>query len=120
MLRASCTECPTMHPLCPLLGVLIMSAVLTANYFRGAWKLGILRAFGRRAQLSWRIQAAGFLAGCLPFVGSILVLSLMPTGAAGNVLATPGELAIEMALCGLGMHLLNDLVVDWGLAQATA
>jgi hypothetical protein len=106
-----------MHPLCPLIGVLILSAVLTANYFRTAWRLGILRAFGRRASLSWRVVTAGCVAGCLPFAGSILALSLMPVGMDGDIDTTALGLAMEMSMCGLLMHAINDVLIDWGAAQ---
>ncbi len=106
-----------MHPLCPLIGVLILSAVLTTNYFRTAWRLGILRAFGRRATLNWRVLTAGCLAGCLPFIGSVLALSIVPAGASGTIEASALGLAMEMSLCGLVMHALNDVVMAWGASQ---
>ena len=58
-----------MHPLSPLFGVAILALVLTANYFRTAWRLGILRAFGRRAPLSNRTLLAGSVAAVLPSWG---------------------------------------------------
>lgn len=109
-----------MHPLSPLFGVVILAGVLTANYFHTAWRLGILRAFGRRASLSWRVVIAGCVAACLPFTGAMLALTLAPTDLTGSIQASPLEMAIEMALCGLFMHLLNDAIVTWGAPGQTA
>lgn len=109
-----------MHPLAPLIGVLILSGVLTVNYFRTAWRLGILRAFGRRARLNWRVIIAGCVAACLPVAGALIALTLMPTDVAGNIQASPLKLAAEMAFCGWVMHLLNDAIVQWGMPGRTA
>jgi hypothetical protein len=108
----------TMHPLSPLFGVAILSGVLTANYFRTAWRLGILRAFGRREELSWRTLAAGSVAGCLPFAGAMLALMMVPMGDDGQVQSTAAQLALQLSLCGFAMHVVNDKLVSWGAAQA--
>lgn len=107
-----------MHPLSPLLGVAILACVLTANYFRSAWKLGILRAFGRRQPLSWRTWTASALAACLPLAGALLALALVPTGESGQIDTTAAALAARLALCGLGLHVLGDLLVAWGAPRA--
>ncbi len=109
-----------MHPLAPLIGVLILSGVLTVNYFRTAWRLGILRAFGRRARLNWRVIIAGCIAACLPLAGALMALTLMPTDVAGNIQPSPLEMALQMSLCGLVMHVLNDAIVTWGMPGRTA
>jgi len=103
-----------MHPLSPLFGVVILAGVLTTNYFRTAWRLGILRAFGRRAPLSNRTLLAGCVAACLPFVGAVVAISLIPVGESGEIRSTAFQLAVHMALCGLIMHEANDAIVRWG------
>jgi hypothetical protein len=103
-----------MHPLSPLFGVAILAGVLTTNYFRTAWRLGILRAFGRRARLSNRTIVAGCAAACLPFIGAMVALCLIPVGETGEIRSTAFQLAVHMALCGLIMHEANDAIVRWG------
>jgi hypothetical protein len=103
-----------MHPLSPLFGVAILAGVLTTNYFRTAWRLGILRAFGRRAPLSNRTILAGCAAGCLPFIGAMVALALIQVGETGEIRSTAFQLAMHMALCGLIMHEANDAIVRWG------
>ena len=109
-----------MHPLSPIFGVAILAAVLTTNYFRTAWRLGILRAFGRRHELSWRTLAAGSAAGCIPFAGAMLAMMIAPVGESGEVQSTAAQLAIELALCGLALHVLNDYLVRWGAPASSA
>ena len=103
-----------MHPLSPLFGVAILSGVLTFNYFRTAWRLVILRAFGRQAPLSKRTLVAGSVAALLPVVGALVALGLVPVGESGEVKSTAFQLAMHMALCGLVMHEANDAIVRWG------
>lgn len=114
MLSAHPLHTPIMHPLCALFGVILLAGVLTTNYFRTAWRLGLLKAFGRRQPVSWRTLGAGTLAACLPFAGAMLALSLIPTNDAGEVPTSAGQLALQLAACGLAMHLLNDALVRWG------
>jgi hypothetical protein len=104
----------------PLFGVAILALVLTGNYFLTAWRMGILRAFGRRHSLSCRMLLAGSLAGCLPLVGSLVALSIMPSGAAGEPEISALLLTLQLSLCGLSMHLANDALVQWGMAPPAA
>lgn len=104
----------TMHPLTALFGVAVLSGVLTTNYFRTAWRLGILRAFGRRHPLSWRTIGAGTVAACLPFAGAMLALTFIPTSETGHVQSSAAQLALQLAGCGLIMHIVNDALVRWG------
>lgn len=106
-----------MHPLSPLFGVAILAGVLTTNYFRTAWRLGILRAFGRRATLSNRTLIAGCAAALLPLIGSLVAMGLIPTSDTGEIQSTAFQLAIHMALCGLIMHEANDAIVRWGAPE---
>lgn len=103
-----------MHPLSPLFGVAILACVLTANYFRSAWKLGILRAFGRRHDLSWRTWTAGAIAACLPVAGALLSLAMVPTGESGQVDSSAAQLALQLSACGLVLHVVGDALVAWG------
>lgn len=109
-----------MHPLTPLFGVLVLAGVLTLNYFRTAWRLGLLRAFGRRATLNWRVLTAGSLAACLPLAGALMAMAITPTDVSGKVQASASELALMMSLCGLALHALNDAIVRWGAPRASA
>jgi hypothetical protein len=103
-----------MSAIAPLLGVLILSFVLVANFFRAAWKLGLLRAFGRRRHVRWRTLAAGSVAACLPFAGAILALVLIPSDNGLEVGRHAGMLAAQLSFCGLLMHVLNDHLMVWG------
>jgi hypothetical protein len=105
---------PTMNALAPLVGVLILSVVLLVNFFRAAWRLGILRAFGRRHPLRWRTIAAGTMAACLPMAGALIALTLIPSDNGIDLASSAAPLAIELALSGLVMHLINDHLVNWG------
>lgn len=96
-----------MNSLTSMLGVVILSGVLTTNFFRAAWRLGMLRAFGRRHTLRWRALAAGTLAACLPFAGAMVGLMLIPGDSAGT-------LALQLAGSGWAMHLVNDQLIAWG------
>ncbi|RZL09800.1 MAG: hypothetical protein EOP40_08645 [Rubrivivax sp.] len=96
-----------------LFGVALLSGVLTTNYFRTAWRLGLLRAFGRRHPVSWRTIGAGTMAACLPFAGAMLALTLIPTDDTGQAHVDAAVLALQLAGCGLVMHLLNDALVAW-------
>ena len=62
-----------------------------------AWRMGILRSFGRRHPISWRTLAAGAMAACLPFIGVLLTLALVPAddGVAASPFSalTPGTTA---------------------------
>ena len=107
-----------MSALAPLLGVLIMSAVLVCNFFLAAWRLGILRSFGRRRPISWRTLAAGAMAACLPFIGVLLTLALVPADDGVAVSMSALQLAIELAGSGLAMHLLNVQILLWAVAPA--
>lgn len=104
-----------MHPLSALFGVALLSGVLTTNYFRTAWRLGLLRAFGRRHPVSWRTLGAATLAACLPFAGAMLALTMIPTDDTGQVPVDAALLALQLTACGLALHLLNDLLVAWGM-----
>lgn len=104
----------------PLFGVAILALVLTGNYFLTAWRMGILRAFGRRHHLSCRTLLAGSVAGCLPLVGSLVALSIMPSGAPGEPETSALLLALQLSLCGLSMHVINDALVQWGMARPAA
>ncbi len=108
-----------MNALAPLLGVLIMSALLVGNFFRAAWKLGILRSFGRRHPISWRTLAAGAMAACLPLAGVMLTLVLVPSDNDADIAMSATQLAIELAGSGFLMHLLNDQIMLWAIAPAT-
>ena len=106
----------TMNALAPLLGVLVMSVVLVGNFFHAAWKLGVLRSFGRRHPVSWRTLAAATMAACLPMVGVLLTLALVPADDGAAVAMDAAELALELAGCGLITHLLNDQIMAWATA----
>ena len=111
----------TMNAFAPLLGVMILSVVLVANFFTAAWRLGILRAFGRRRHISWRTLAAGALAACLPFAGAIMALMLIPSDNTIDLSQYAGPLAVQLSTSGLLMHLVNDQLIAWGgHAQPTA
>ncbi len=105
-----------MNAIAPLIGVLVLSAVLVTNFFVAAWHLGILRAFGRRRSVLWRTLAAGALAACLPFAGVLAALVLIPSDNAVDLSMSAGQLALQLSVCGLLMHLLNDQLVRWGRA----
>jgi hypothetical protein len=109
-----------MNAFAPLLGVMILSVVLVANFFKAAWRLGILRAFGRRHDLRWRTVAAGSMAACLPFAGAIVALELIPSDNAVDVSQYAAQLALQLSMSGLAMHLLNDKLIAWGHAQTNA
>ena len=106
-----------MNAFAPLIGVMVLSFVLVTNFFMAAWRLGILRAIGRRRQLHWRPLAAGALAACLPFAGAILALSLIPGDNGVDISQTALQLAIQLAGSGLVMHLINDQLILWGRQQ---
>lgn len=103
-----------MNALAPLIGVLVLSIVLVVNFFHAAWRLGMLRAFGRRRHLSWRALTAGSLAACLPFAGAVIALTLIPADNGADIAAAAAPLAVQLALAGLVIHLLNDQLVQWG------
>lgn len=103
-----------MHPLSPLFGVAVLAGVLTANYLRTAWRLGLLRALGRRDCLSQRTLAANCIAAVLPLIGALVAFSLVPTADTGEVRSTAFQLAMHIALCGLIMHEANDAIIRWG------
>ncbi|WP_374317227.1 hypothetical protein [Aquabacterium sp.] len=103
-----------MTPISSLVGVLVLAVVLLTNYFRAAWKLGILKAFGRRKDVSWRTLAAASLAGCLPFLGCMVAMVMLPSPVAGEVPDNAAILALQLAASGLLMHLINDKLMWWG------
>jgi len=109
-----------MDALAPLIGVLIMSIALIGNFFFTAWKLGILRAFGRRRTLSWRVLTAGALSACLPFAGAMITLAAMPADDGVKVAMNAAQLAFELGLTGFVLHLVNDQVVNWAGAMRQA
>lgn len=109
-----------MDPLIPLIGVAILALILTANYFISAWRMGILRAFGRRHALSWRTLIAGSVAGCLPFAVVMVALAIVPSGAPTEADGSAAILALQLSLCGFTAHVLNDLLVNWGRARRPA
>lgn len=106
-----------MNAFAPLLGVMVLSFVLVTNFFMAAWRLGILRAFGRRQQLNWRPLIAGSLAACLPFAGAVLALTMIPSDNNIDISASAWQLAMQLSCCGLVMHLINDQLVLWGRQQ---
>jgi hypothetical protein len=103
-----------MHPLSPLFGVAILAGVLTANYLRTAWRLGLLRALGSPGPLRQRTLAANCIAAVLPLIGAVVAFSLVPTGDTGEIRSTAFQLAAHIALCGLIMHEANDAIIRWG------
>jgi hypothetical protein len=109
-----------MNAFAPLIGVMVLSFVLVTNFFVAAWRLGVLRAFGRRRPLSWRALTAGSLAACLPFAGAILALTLVPADNNVDISLQAGQLAVQLALAGLVMHFVNDQLVMWGRQQPQA
>ena len=109
-----------MDALAPLIGVLIMSIALIGNFFFTAWKLGILRAFGRRRVLSWRVLTAGTLSACLPFAGAMITLAAIPADDGVKVAMSAAQLALELALTGFVLHLVNDQLVNWAGAMRQA
>lgn len=106
-----------MNAFAPLIGVMVLSFVLVTNFFVAAWRLGVLRAFGRRHHLNWRTLTASSLAACLPFAGVILALTLIPSDNGVDISLSAAQLAIQLAGGGLVMHLINDQLVIWGRAQ---
>lgn len=104
-----------MNALAPLIGVLVLSLVLVANFFRAAWRLGILRAFGRRREIRWRVLAAGAGAACLPLAGALLALVLIPSDNGVDLSLSAGQLSVQLASSGLLMHIANDKLVAWGI-----
>lgn len=109
-----------MDALAPLFGVLIMSIALIGNFFFTAWKLGILRAFGRRHSLSWRVLAAGAMSACLPFAGVMITLAAIPADDGVKVAMNAAQLAFELGLTGFVLHVVNDQVVNWASAMRQA
>ncbi len=103
-----------MNAFAPLLAVMILSLVLVTNFFLAASRLGILRAFGRRHPITWHTVTAGAIAACLPFVGAVLALVLIPADSGADIAESAGQLAAQLAFCGLLMHLANDQIVAWG------
>ena len=103
-----------MNALAPLIGVMVLSLVLVTNFFNAAWRLGVLRAFGRRRPIAWHTLAAASVAACLPFAGAILALELIPSDNAVDLSMSAGQLAVQLAFSGLLMHVLNDKLVAWG------
>lgn len=105
-----------MHPLSPLFGVAVLALVLTANYFRTAWKLGLLQAFGRRRPLTWRTIIAGSLAAFLPMAGAFIGMAILPAGETERLASGmgPGWMALELSVCGLGLHAVSDWLIGWG------
>ncbi len=108
-----------MNALAPLIAVLVLSIVLVINFFRAAWRLGILRAFGRRHHLRWRTLAAGFGAACLPIVGALLALTLIPGDNGIDLASEAASLSAQLSLAGFVMHVLNDHLIVWGRAQSS-
>lgn len=109
-----------MNAFAPLIGVLVLSIVLVANFFRAAWRLGILRAFGRRHHLRWRAWLAGTMAACLPVAGALLALVLIPDDAGVDLAGEAAYLAVQLSFAGFFMHVLNDQLVAWGRAPRGA
>jgi len=103
-----------MTPISSLIGVLVLAVVLLTNYFRAAWKLGILKAFGRRSMVSWRTLIAATAAGCLPFIGCMVAMVMLPAPVAGEIPDNAGLLAVQLSASGLLMHLINDKLMLWG------
>ena len=103
-----------MHAATALIGTIVLCLALTANFFRTAWRLGILRAFGRKA-LSWRTWIAGALAACLPVSGAMAAMVIIPSDGPDSILPiSAAELAVQLAAAGMVMHLINDKLMHWG------
>ena len=109
-----------MDALAPLIGVLIMSTVLVANFFRTAWVLGVLRAFGRRGVLAWRTLAAAAMAACLPMIGAVATLGLVPADNGVRVASHAVALAVQLGAVGLILHTVNDVIMAWCQAPGQA
>jgi hypothetical protein len=107
-----------MNAFAPLIGVMVLSFVLVTNFFNAAWRLGILRAFGRRHPVAWHTVAAACVAACLPFAGAMLALELIPSDNAVDLSVSAAQLAAQLAFSGLLMHVLNDKLVAWGRSPA--
>ena len=97
-----------------------MSIALIGNFFFTAWKLGILRSFGRRRPLSWRVLAAGAMSACLPFAGALITLAAIPADDGMKVAMNAAQLAFELGLTGFVLHLVNDQIVQWAGAMRQA
>ncbi|MFT3856268.1 MAG: hypothetical protein QM742_01720 [Aquabacterium sp.] len=93
---------------------MILSVVLVTNFFLAAWRLGILRSFGRRHPISWHTVTAGAMAACLPFAGALLALILIPADNSADIAQAAASLAVQLAFSGLLMHVANDQIVAWG------
>lgn len=106
-----------MNALAPLIAVMILSVVLVTNFFLAAWRLGILRSFGRRHPISWHTVAAGTVAACLPFAGVLVALTIIPADNSVDISQSAAQLAVQLAICGLVMHVANDQIVAWGRAN---
>ncbi len=109
-----------MNPVTPFIGIIVLCAALTVNFFRAAWKLGILRAFGRRQSIRWRTWVAGALAACLPFSGAMAAMVIVPAADISNTVPISAlDLSWQLALAGLIIHLLNDKLMHWGCDTST-
>ncbi|HET8869747.1 MAG TPA: hypothetical protein VFM48_04830 [Aquabacterium sp.] len=104
-----------MNPVAPFIGVVVLTVALTINFFRAAWKLGILRAFGRRRSLRWRAWIAGALAACLPFSGAMAAMLAIPANDATNTVPISAiDLTWHLVAAGFIVHLVNDKLMHWG------
>ncbi len=109
-----------MNALAPLIGVMVLSFVLVTNFFLAAWRLGILRAFGRRRPIGWHTLAACALAACLPISGVLLAFELIPSDNGIDISMSAAQLALQLAFSGLLMHVINDKLVAWGRSRPAA
>ncbi len=108
-----------MNPVTPFIGIIVLCVALTVNFFRAAWKLGILRAFGRRKTVRWRTLIAGALAACLPFTGAMAAMLIVPAADGSNTVPISAlDLSWQLALAGLVIHLVNDKLMHWGTGKA--
>lgn len=100
-----------------LLSALVLAIALTAQFFVAAWRLNLIGIFERSVPLSWRQVFAGAGAAALPWIGAYLAMSLAPQLAANHGAA---DLALACAALGFGLHVLMDLLVEWGNSSVTA
>lgn len=100
-----------------LLSALILAIALTAQFFVAAWRLNLIGIFERSIPMSWRQLLAGIGAGSLPWIGAYLAMTLAPQIAVHHGAA---DLAAGCAALGYGLHVVMDMLVDWGNARATA
>lgn len=100
-----------------LMSALILAIALTAQFFVAAWRLNLIGIFERSVPLSWRQVLAGAGAAALPWIGAYLAMTLAPQIAAHHGAA---DLAFGCAALGYGLHVLMDMLVEWGNGGVSA